>query len=253
MSLASRLMNVIASPGEVFDYIKGKPHAPVNWIVPAVLLIAVCMISVGFVVASASLDHQANEIIDKQMAKMPGGGTGPEAEMGRKIGATIVKVSPFVAPAIFAFITPFWGGLIVWLIGAKLYKGNFGYLKAVEAVGLSGIISVLGAIVTILLVLVMGNIYASPSATLFVKDFNPENPLHGSLQVANVFWIWAIAVQSIALARLSGRSFLVSAAWMFGITILCTGMCMGVGFGAQKMAPKPPSSSLMKQNTVYRV
>jgi hypothetical protein len=45
--------------------------------------------------------------------------------------------------------------------------------------------------------------------------------------------IWGLIVQSIALARLSGRSLAVAAMWIFGIAIVFTGTCMGIGFGIQ--------------------
>jgi hypothetical protein len=231
MSLAARLMNVFAAPGEVFDSLKGTPHSAANWLMPAVLILAVTLAGAAFVFSQDAINHQVGEMIDKQMEKA--GVHGPQAEAGRSIGILVTKISVVVGPAIGAFIVPFWTGLILWLVGAKILKGNFGYLKAVEAGGLANMIGVLDAIVKTLLILVLGNLFASPSLALLVKDFNPQNPAHASLALVNVMLFWSLLVQSIALARLSGRSLAVAAAWIFGITIIITGFFMGIGFAMQ--------------------
>jgi hypothetical protein len=94
-------------------------------------------------------------------------------------------------------------------------------------------IGVLDAIVKTLLILVLGNLFASPSLALLVKDFNPQNPAHAAIALVNVMLLWSLLVQSIALARLSGRSLAVAAAWLFGITAIIAGFFMGLGFAIQ--------------------
>ena len=42
--------------------------------------------------------------------------------------------------------------------------------------------------------------------------------------------IWSLLVQSIGLARLSGRSLPLAAAWLFGVWAAITGFFMGIGF-----------------------
>jgi hypothetical protein len=51
--------------------------------------------------------------------------------------------------------------------------------------------------------------------------------------LVNVMLLWSLLVQSIALARLSGRSLAVAAAWLFGITAIIAGFFMGLGFAIQ--------------------
>jgi hypothetical protein len=231
MSLAARLMNVFAAPGEVFDSIKGTPHSVANWLVPAVLILVIALVGSALIFSHDGINHQVGEMIDKQMEQA--GAKGPQAGAGRSIGILSTKISVVVGPAIGAFIVPFWTGLILWLVGAKILKGNFGYLKAVEAGGLANMIGVLDAIVKTLLILVLGNLFASPSLALLVKDFNPQNPAHAAIALVNVMLLWSLLVQSIALARLSGRSLAVAAAWLFGITAIIAGLFMGLGFAIQ--------------------
>src|SRR5207302_9246459 len=68
-----------------------------------------------------------------------------------------------------------------WLVGTKALKGHFPFSKAVEVAGLANMIGVLEAVVKTLLILVTGNIFASPSLALLVKEFDPQNPVHSLL------------------------------------------------------------------------
>jgi hypothetical protein len=231
MSLPARLLNIFASPGEVFDYIRLKPHSVANWIVPAVLIIAVSLIAAGFIVSNEALSHQAEEIADKTIEKQHL--SGPQADMTRKIVSFSTRIGPLIGPMFGAIIAPFWTGLVLWLVGAKILKGSFGYMKAVEAGGLANMVTLLDLIVKLLLILAMGNLMASLSPALLMKNFNPENPAHAALALLNPMLFWALMVQAVALSRLSGRSLGVAAMWIFGIALVCTGTCMGIGFGMQ--------------------
>ena len=84
-----------------------------------------------------------------------------------------------------------------------------------------------------LLILTMDNPFASPSLALLVKEFDPQNPVHGLLGVVNVMTFWVLAVRSIGLARLSGALFGKSAMWVFGIWASYTGVMVGLGAAVQ--------------------
>ena len=114
------------------------------------------------------------------------------------------------------FVTPFLWGLIVWLVGAQFFKGHFPYMKAVEVVGLANMVGVLDVIVKTLLIVGLGNLYASAGPVLLVKEFDPQNPVHALLAAVNVMTFWLLAVRAIGLARLSGASFAKAAVWVFG-------------------------------------
>jgi hypothetical protein len=124
-------------------------------------------------------------------------------------------------------LIPFWWGLILWLIGTKALKASFSYMKGVEMAGLAGMISVLDAIVRTLLILIMGNLFASPSLALLVKDFNPQNPAHSLLAAVNLMTFWVLAVRACGLARLSGVRFAKAAVWVFGIWAGLTSLMVG--------------------------
>jgi Yip1 domain len=240
MSLAGRLMNIFAAPGDVFDEIKTAPHRAANWLTPALLLIVLSWMSCWLIFSQPSIQQQmkdiSNQAIDRQVEK--GKLTSAQADQARaaaeKFGGLGYKIGGVVGPVFMAFISPFWGGLILWLVGSFALKAPFPYLKAVEIAGLANMILVLDVVVRTLLVLITGNLFATLSLTLVLKDFDPQNTFHSLLALINVMTIWLLAVRSIGLARLTGASVAKAAIWIFGIWIILSGIL--IGFGAAMRA-----------------
>lgn len=239
MSLASRLFNVFATPGEVFESIRGATVSTANWLVPAVVLIAVSWIGVWLVFSQDSIQQQLREITDQAIEKsiQKKHLSDEQAEQARAMGTKFAgvgqKIGALATPVFAGLATPFWWGLIFWLVGRNALKADFSYMKGVEVAGLCGMIGVLDSIVRLLLILIMGNLFASPSLALFVKQFDPQNPVHSLLAVVNVMTFWVLVVRAIGLARLSGASFAKAAAWVFGIWAVLTGTMIGFGLAMQ--------------------
>jgi hypothetical protein len=239
MSLAGRLLNIFATPSDVFDDIKSRPSATSNWLMPAVLLILVSWLSAGLIFSQPSIRQQLSDLtgkaIDRQIEK--GRLTSAQAEQAReaaeKWGSVSYKVGSVVFPVFVAFAVPFWWGLILWLGGAKVMKGDLPYLKAVEMAGLSNMILVLDAVVRSLLILLTGNLFASPSLALAIKDFDPQNPVHSLLGLVNIMIFWILLVRSISLRRVTGVSLGKAAAWVFGVWAAYTGALIGIGIVAR--------------------
>jgi hypothetical protein len=241
MSLGARLFNVFATPGEVFEQIRGTRVSAANWLSPGLILIAVSWLGAWLLFSQDSIQQQVREITDQAIEKQiqKNHMSDQQAEQARTVGAKFgsigTKVSVAVAPVFAGLLTPFWWGLILWLVGNKALKGSFSYMKGVEIAGLAGMIGVLDAIVRTLLILVMGNLFASPSLALFVKQFDPQNTVHSLLAIVNVMTFWILVVRAIGLARLTGVGFGKSAAWVFGVWAVTTAIMVGFGLAMQKM------------------
>ncbi len=237
MSVGGRLLNVFATPSDVFDTVKAGNGSTANWLVPALILIAVSWMAAGLMFSQEPIRHQLSEITDRAIQKQVERAHMSEQQaeqaraMGEKWAGISSKIGAVVAPLIGGFATPFVWGLILWLVGVKVLKGNFPYMKAVEVVGLANMISVLQVIVQTLLIVGMGNLGASPSLVLLVmKDFDPQSPVvHSLLAAVNVMTFWVLAVRSLGLARLSGASVAKAAVWVFGIWAAYTGFRIGLG------------------------
>jgi hypothetical protein len=240
MSLAARMMNIFAAPGEVFDDIKTSPASTSNWLVPAIVLVVIGWICSGIVLSQDAFRHQISELVEKQVEKQIEKTHMPEqqADMARNIGEISWKVQVAVGPALVAFVTPFIWGLFLWLVGRKAFKAHLPYMKAVEIVGLASTIGILEGVVKTLLIFVTGTIMASTSLAIFVKDFNPQNPGHAVIAALNVMTFWVLIVRAIGLARLTNVTAGRAAAWVFGIWISYTAFFWGLGMAVQHIFGK---------------
>ncbi len=235
MSLGSRLLNVFPTPGDVFEEVKAAPETAANWLVPALILIAVSWVGVVVIFSQPSIKQQLSELTEQAVQRQINSShlSEQQAEQARAMGEKWAGLSSQVfaglAPVVGGLVAPFLWGLIVWLLGAQFFEGHFPYMKAVEVVGLANMVSVLDVIVRTLLIVGLGNLYASPGPVLLVKQFDPQNPLHSVLGALNVMTLWLLAVRAIGLARLSGVSFARAAVWVFGIWAAYTGFFIGIG------------------------
>jgi len=227
-----RLANVYAAPGEVFDQVKASPPSTANWLTPVLIFIVVGWVGGWLVFSQASIKQQLRDIQEQAIQKQVDKGRLSQKQAdsaGEKLGNIGAVVGIAVGVPFAAFASPLLWGLIVWLVGVKVFKGNFTYMKALEVAGLANMIGVLDSIVKTLLILVMGSLFASPSLALLVKQFDPQNPLHSVLAAISVMTFWALAVKAIGLSRLSGASFGKAAVWIFGIWVAWTGLAIGIG------------------------
>jgi hypothetical protein len=235
MSLVGRLVNVFATPADVFEEVKAAPETTANWLVPALILILVSWAAAAVIFSQPSIKQQLSEITEQAIQRQIDSAHLSEQQadqaraMGEKWAGLSSKIAAALAPVVAGFVTPFLWGLIVWLLGAQFFKGHFPYMKAVEVVGLANMVTVLDVIVRTLLIVGLGNLYASPGPVLLVKQFDPQNTVHTVLGAVNVITLWLLAVRAIGLARLSGASFAKAAVWVFGIWAAYTGSFIGLG------------------------
>jgi hypothetical protein len=90
-------------------------------------------------------------------------------------------------------------------------------------------VSVLDVIVRTLLIIGLGNLYAAPGLVLLVKDFDPQNTVHGLLSLVNLMTFWLLVLRAMGLARLSSVSFAKAALWIFGIWAGYNAFFIGLG------------------------
>lgn len=214
MSLMARLMNVFAGPGEVFEDIRASPPAVPNWLVPALLFAVMGIISSMVMFSQPAIVQKIHEEQAKKMDEMVKSGKMSRADadkaeaMAEKFtGPTMLKIFGSVASVIASFVRLLWWALILWLLG-KVLKRSFGYGKALEVIGLASMITVLGSLVTILLIVNLGRMIATPSLALTIPDFDVTRKSHLMLGTVNLFYFWQIGVLSVGLAKLAQVSFI---------------------------------------------
>lgn len=213
MSLSARLFNVFTEPGEVFEYVKNSKPSMDNWLVP-VLLAALTGALAIFVLFSQpailqKIHEQQMKAFDDQVkaGKMTQAQADQAEAMVEKFaGPTMMKISGSISAVIFSFVQVFWWALVLWLLGLIFLKVKFPYIKALEVAGLATMISILGAVITVLLAVIMGK-QTSISLAFFITDFDPKNLVHLLLKAVDLFSLWLAVVMAVGLARLAGARF----------------------------------------------
>ena len=223
MSFAARLLNVFAIPGEVFETVRASRLCVANWLVPAVLLAVVGVLTIIVVFSQPSVQKQVSDLREQQakaLDQQVKAGKVPQAEASqveaitRRITdpATLKNIGS-VAAGLFGVARVFWWAFILWLVGRIFLKAQFGYPKALEVAGLALMISVLGGIVALALTVNLNKVFVTPSLALVAPDFEATRKGHLMLGATNVFSFWLVGVLSVGLARLARVPFL-RAAWL---------------------------------------
>lgn len=223
MSLAARLLNVFAIPGEVFEGVKISPAAIGNWLVPALLLAAVWGALVALAVSQPALHEKLREQVNQQaraMQQQVQAGKLEQADVDHALGVLRGLTTPALlrtlggaGAAAFSVGQVFWWALLLWVLSRAFLKVRIAYLKALEVAGLGLMIGVLGGVVRLLLMVNLPKLFATTDLVLAVSEFDPSRKGYLVLGIANLFSMWLVGVLAVGLARLTGVPFM-RAAWL---------------------------------------
>jgi hypothetical protein len=241
-TLCSRLLNVFAAPGDVFEEVKNSAPTAANWLAPTLIFALVGVISAFVIFSQSAIVQQIHEQQQKAFDQQVNAGKMTQAQADQAMAMTekftgpgTLKIFGAVGAVFGSFIRLFWWAFILWLLSLLFLKTKIPFLKVTEVVGLATMISVLGAIVTVLMTVIFGKLGATPSLALAVGDFDPKNKVHLLLGAANIFSFWQIGVFACGLARLAGAPFtktlLVIVLYWIAITLLF----IFIGFGQMAM------------------
>jgi hypothetical protein len=220
-SLGDRLLNVFVSPGDVFEEAINSPPTPINWLVPILITCFVGVIS--FLIIFEQPSFRAQLALRENPRTEPDAQSqlvrGTHSRFEENSALARAKLSGEVAIVGTSFIGLFWSAFVLWLMGRFLLKVRFPFMKALEIVGLTGMILVLSTLTTTLLVFATEDAFAKPALSLLVSEFDPANKFHLLLSMLDVTSFWTIGLLSIGLAKLSRVTIAESAFWVFGYWI----------------------------------
>jgi hypothetical protein len=209
-SACEKLFNIFVSPSDVFDEVIASPSNLANWRVPTLL---VCL--------AAIISLQTGNSLEQPLASVR-----HPSEMGTISLAQAQALSglaPLLSASLICFGAIFgtcWSAFVLWFIGRVYLKVRFPYIKALEIVGLTGIISVLGTITTILLIAASGHPAARPALSLLAPKLVHGGPFYQILETLNFFHLWSTTVLAIGLSRLCNITFKEATFWVFGYWML---------------------------------
>jgi Yip1 domain len=214
MSLAARLLNVFAIPGEVFAGVKAGRSSIGNWLVPALLSAVVGTLAAIAILSQPVIQQQMREQQAKLMAKQVQAGTLTSAQADQMLALVEKLMVPIavIVTVVASVVRVLWWALVLRLLGQMFLKVRLGYSKMLEVAGLGTMISVLGAIVTLLLTVKFGT-FETPGLRFVVDDFEAARKSQLALGAATAFSFWLAGVMSVGLARLGDVPFL-RAAWL---------------------------------------
>jgi Yip1-like protein len=223
-SLIARLMNVVVTPGEVFDEVKAGRPSMANWLVPLTLAAVIGVVYVFVIFSQPAVLQEVRESQQKQFQKQVAAGKMTQEQADKAAEVTEKFMTPAVMK-LFGILGAVFGNVVwlflaalgLWLLGKFVFKGSFSYLQTVEVTGLEMMIAILGAIISMLLVVVTGNMYMTPGPALLIRDFDAASKIHQMLSALNFMTFWYISVLAIGLARLSGTSFTKAGGCLFGL------------------------------------
>ena len=230
MSLAARLLNVFAIPGEVFNGVSASRFCVGNWLLPALLSALVGVLAINVILSQPSVQRQVRDLGEQQakaLDQQVKAGKVTRVEANHVQAATraltdpaMLKTIGSMAAILFSVARVFWWAFILWLVGRRFLKVRFGYLKALEVAGLALMISVLGGVVALALTVNLTRIFATPGLALVAPDFEATRKSPLMLGAANVFAFWLVGVLSVGLAKLARVPFLRAAWFVFAFWVI---------------------------------
>jgi hypothetical protein len=243
MPFTEKLVNIFASPGELFENVRLTGKTPINWILPTAIMIVVAILMQQLIMSNPSLADQTKAMVAKSteerlnQAVQEGKMTPEQAEQQREqIESLTDPASPLnmvmrvAGVLIFIPAILFLLGLVYWLLGKSAMQASAPYMKIIEVVGLTFLIGAVESIVTTMMAVGMDSLYASPSLALFVQNFDVSNKLHLALAKVNVFTIWSLLVTGIGLSKLFQRDLPKVLVLIFALWILWSVFSILTGF-----------------------
>jgi hypothetical protein len=211
ISLGNLIVNVFSSPSEAFEGLRTSPARASTWVLPLILLIVFASLMSYVMFSNESLraqfmDSQSQRLQHRvQSGQMTQEQADQATQQTERMGGMMIAFG-IIGSVIVISILFFGAALIFWLVGKLALKAPTGYGKYLELWGTSEWIGLLGAIITLLMVLGMNSMNASPSAALAVlSNYDPANSLHRLLGSLNIFSIWQTVVLGIGLSKFAAK------------------------------------------------
>jgi Yip1 domain len=209
-SFFDRIVNVFASPGELYMEVSQTPVKASSWVIPYLLAIIVAIISTYAILSNQVLRQQAMEpqhqVIQERLDRGQMTQEQADAALEMMDSSPIIIISGVVMSIVYVSVSLFIGALLFWLAGKLLMKSPAGYKKMLEMYGLAMLIGIVGSIITLLMMHAMGSIFASPGGSLLIMNsFDRKNLFHDLIAALNIFSIWQMVVAGIGLAKCAGK------------------------------------------------
>jgi hypothetical protein len=238
MSLSDKFVGILTSPSEVYQSIVTTDPKTSNWMIPMILAI---VFAVGFTLVVFAQPAIQDEMAAAQMQQFEkqvaeGKMTQEQADQAMSFsqpGSPMFLVFGAIGVIFVVVFALFVYSLVYWLIGKMVFKSTVAYGKILEVNGLASYIAPVTTLVTMILVVSMGSLYAQPAASLVLDKVDPSDSTHKLLMAINLFEFWILYVTAIGLSKVWNVTIGKSLAAVGGVWLVWTlfKAFVGVGFG----------------------
>lgn len=238
MSLSDKFVGILTSPAEVFQSIVSTEPKTSNWMIPLIIAI---VFAVGFTLVVFAQPAIQDEMAASQMQQFEkqiaeGKMTQEQADQAMafsKPGSAMFLVFGSIGVVLVVVFALFVYSLVYWLIGKTVFKSTVAYGKILEVNGLATYIAPVTTLVTMILVVAMGSLYAQPAASLVLDKVDPTDTTHKLLMAVNLFEFWILYVTAIGLSKVWGVTIGKSLGVVGGVWVVWTLIkaFSGIGFG----------------------
>jgi hypothetical protein len=234
-SLGQVITDIFTSPSEIFQKLKNTAPSPMLWVMPLIAMLLIVTFTVFMLFTNEPLKAEMKEIQSKSIQKMVDEGKltqeqADQAESRTESMGSMMIVFGVIGGAVFIAAYYFGGALFLWLASKTILKSAVGYGKHLELYGCASWIGVLGGIVTVLMMVGLGSMAATPSGALaLMGNFDHTNKLHMLLASLNIFSIWQTTVIGIGLSKFSDKPTNTGIGLAFGLWILWVALSVFLG------------------------
>jgi hypothetical protein len=238
MSISDKFVGILSSPGEVYQTIVGTEPNTKNWAIPFVLTIMVGIIFTFVVFSQPAIQQQMEETQYKAMQKSVADGKMTQEQMDQalemnpaKPGSPMFLIFGSVGVVFVIAITLFLYSLIYFLAGKFGLHSTVSYSKVLEVNGLAMYVAAVVSLLSMVLVVAMGSIYASLSPALLISDFDPMNKEHKLMAAFNLLEFWNLYVIGVGLSKVWNTTIGKSLGVVGGVWLVWTLIKVFANFG----------------------
>jgi len=211
-SLGDHIINVFSAPGEAFSEVGTSVKKGRFW-VPTYFVTMLLAVAITFVIfTNETIKDQVMEAQEKAVQERVDKETITQEQADRQIEGMrgmggVFVVFGSIGAVIMVSLYFFGAALVLFLVGKFVLKSALPYSSYLATYGLAAWIGVLGAVVTVLMMVGFGSLYATPGLGLAVfQEFDVSNKTHLLLSKIEIFGIWQAIVLGIGLGTVTEKS-----------------------------------------------
>ncbi len=236
-SLLSRLLNIFAIPSAVFEEMSKSRHSTGNWLLPTALCCVVMVMWSFAVLAMPAMQKNLAEVHEKQIQTIETAVA--EGKQTRSQGDDLIKtINTIMQPTVMrvlavggglagVILRVFGWAFVLWLIARRFLQFPLPYSKALEVVGLSGMVALLDTVVRLALVVELH----PPGAGIAVSDLGLSGSFNLTHLLMNLLRFWLLALMATGLARMTSVVWFRAALPVFVCGMVVDLLAALFGFG----------------------